>query len=203
MRLPVFALLAALALPAPALAAEEPEGVYAKYHRAAVTGDLDTMLNHSLARQRSEIGSRSQAQRDASLLMVKSMMPKVFTVERKTLPAENRATLIVSGPWEGGPGGRVQVYGTAQLMMEEGEWKVFGVSWTTQRPDILSTPQAAPKPVPTMAEKITGKPSVMSTKGAPVVGSMDAEAPVRKLGTAKAECVYKPVMTAQDMENCK
>jgi hypothetical protein len=36
----------------------------------------------------------------------------------------------------------------------------------------------------------------------PVVGSMDA-APEKKLGAAKEPCVYKPVMTAQDMENCK
>ena len=32
---------------------------------------------------------------------------------------------------------------------------------------------------------------------------MAAEAPGKKLGVAKPECVYKPVMTAQDMENCR
>ena len=47
-------------------------------------------------------------------------------------------------------------------------------------------PKAAPKKAP----------------ATPVIGSMDA-APEKKLGAAKEPCVYKPVMTAQDMENCK
>jgi hypothetical protein len=43
----------------------------------------------------------------------------------------------------------------------------------------------------------------MAKGGAPVVGSMDSLEPGRKLGVAKPECVYKPVMTAQDVENCR
>ena len=204
MRLPVIALLALL--PLAVCAAEEPEEIYAKYHRAAIAGDQDGLLAHSPARQRTEIKAMSAASRQASLMMVKSMMPRTFTVERRTTPGENRATLVVSGPWESGPGGSVQVYGTAQLLRESGDWKVSEVSWTTERPAILSTPQTAPPPTaaaPTAAEKAKGKPAPVSTKGAPVVGSMAAEAPGSKLGAAKPECVYKPVMTAKDMENCK
>ena len=39
-------------LPAAALAADEPEVVYAKYHRAAMASDLDDMLNFGPAKRR-------------------------------------------------------------------------------------------------------------------------------------------------------
>ena len=197
----VVLFLALLPLAAiPARSAEEPEGAYAKYHRAVVAGNLDAMLEQSLALQRADMQSMSAANRDATLKMAQSVMPRIFTVERKTLVEAGRATLIISGPWNG-PSGMVQVYGTAQLRMEEDAWKVIGVSWTTERPAILSAPQ--PAAAPTAAEKSAAKAAPVSTKGAPVVGSMSSEVTGRKLGVAKPECVYKPVMTAQDMENCK
>jgi Cu/Ag efflux protein CusF len=55
------------------------------------------------------------------------------------------------------------------------------------------------------ADKARKEPAKSAPKKAPatpVVGSMDA-APEKKLGAAKEPCVYKPVMTAQDMENCR
>jgi hypothetical protein len=193
--------IAFVLLPLASFAAEEPEGVYSKYHRALVAGDLDAMLEHSLALQRADMRSMSAANREAQLKMAQSITPRIFTIERKTPAVEGRMSLIVSGPWDG-PNGRVPVYGTVQLLMENDEWKVLGVSWTTERPAILATPQ--PAAAPSAAEKKSGtKPAPVSTKGAPVVGSMAAEAPGRKLGAAKAECVYKPVMTAQDIENCR
>jgi hypothetical protein len=105
------------------------------------------------------------------------------------------------------------VYGTALLLWEGGDWKVSEVSWSTDRPELLSTPQAAPSPspaytsvpvpAPAAAQKATDKPAPVSTKGAPVVGSMSSSTPGRTLGTAKPPCVYKAVMTAEDIENCK
>ncbi len=193
-----FFLLPLAALPV--LSAEEPEGVYTKYHRAVIANDLDGMLEQSLELQRSDMRRMSAANQDAALKMAKAPMPRIFTVERKTPGEDGRMALTVSGPWSG-PDGMVQVYGTAQMLMEKGEWKVIGVSWTTERPAILAAPQRAA--APSAAEKPGAKAAPVSTKGAPVVGSMAAEATGKKLGVAKPECVYKPVMTAQDMENCK
>lgn len=200
--------LAICLLPLAAFAAEEPEGVFAKYHRAALAGDLDGILEHSLARQRAEIKAVAPEHREMALAMVKAMMPRIFTVERKMLEPDKRATLIVSGPWDGGPNGRVQVYGTVRMLMEDGAWKVIGAGWSTEKPEILTArpaPAPAPATAPQAAGTAAGKPApVFAGKGgAPVVGSMEAGSTGRKLGTAKPECVYKSVMTAQDMENCK
>jgi len=40
------------------------------------------------------------------------------------------------------------------------------------------------------------------TQPAPVVGTMSS-APERKLGAAKAPCVYKPVMSDEDIRRCR
>jgi hypothetical protein len=196
-------------LPLAAPAADEPEGVFAKYHRAAMASDLNGLLEYSVAGQRADMKAMSPANREMALAMVKAMMPRLFAVERKTLESDNRATLIVSGPWDGGPNGRVQVYGTVRLLMENAEWKVIGAGWSTEKPEALTTkaapaPQADGRAIDKAPDK-SGKPApVFAAKGgAPVVGSMESGSVGRKLGAAKPECVYKPVMTAQDMENCK
>ena len=71
-----IALLAAL----PAAAAEEPDAVYAKYHRAAVTRDLNEMLRHASAKQRDELSEASAAQKDAMMKMLEASMPRVFSL---------------------------------------------------------------------------------------------------------------------------
>jgi hypothetical protein len=100
--------------------------------------------------------------------------------------------LIVSGPTDDVVRGKQTVYGTVKMLMENGEWKVDDVNWSNDKPAILSAPKpAAPPPA---AEK-----GAALTKSVQAVGS----APGRKLGEAKPECVYKPVMTAEDMERCR
>jgi len=84
------------------------------------------------------------------------------------------------------------VYGTIKLVQENGEWKVGEAAWSDEKPEILLTPKSAPAPA--------------ANKGAakvPVAGSASSDASDKKLGKAKPECVYKPVMTAEDMERCR
>src|SRR6185503_4513817 len=139
-------LLPCLLLQAPAaFAADEPEVVYGKFHRAAMAGDLEEMLKYGPAQRRAEIRGMSAASKDAALKMAQFMMPRAFTVERK-LPAKGGATLIVSGPGDVG-GGRLQpIYGTVRMLMENGEWKVDEASWSTDKPAILSSAPADKAP---------------------------------------------------------
>lgn len=191
----VFALL-----PCAAPAAEEPEVVYAKFHRAAMAGDLEEMLKYGPAARRAEMQGLSAAHKEAALKMVQFMMPRAFTLERKTVNPSGRGTLIVSGPWEGGSRNMDTMYGTIRMLIENGEWKVDESSWSNDKPAILSTPR--PAAAPPAADQSPGK-AAAPKQGAPVVGSMSSGSPGRKLGEAKAECVYKPVMTAEDIERCR
>ena len=61
---------------------------------------------------------------------------------------------------------------------------------------------AADEPKAEPAKKPAAKKAAAKPAATPPVGSIDA-APERKFGTEKEPCVYKPVMTAQDLENCK
>jgi hypothetical protein len=186
-------------LPLAALAADEPEAVYAKYHRATMAGDLDEMLKHGPAKRRAEIQGMSASSREAALKMAQYLMPRAFTLQRKTVQSNGRATLIVSGPWEGGRQRLETMYGIVRMVTENGEWKVDETAWSSEKPAIL----AAPKPAAPAAAADKAAPRGGTGKGAPVVGSMESASPARTLGDAKPPCVYKPVMTAVDMENCK
>src|ERR1700675_640111 len=120
------------------------------------------------------------------------MMPRAFTLQRKTVQPNGRATLIVSGPWMGEGQRPETMYGVVRMVTENGEWKVDESNWSNEKPAILAMPNPAAAPV---ADKAAPKPTVAG-KGAPVVGSMDSGSPGRRLGEAKPPCVYKPVMTA-------
>jgi hypothetical protein len=184
-----------LLLPCAAPAADEPEAVYAKFHRAAMAGDLEEMLKHGLERRRAEMQGASAATREAALKLVQFMMPRAFKLENKAVNAgTGKATLIVSGPWEGGHHDMDTVYGTVKMLMENGEWKVGEANWSSDKPLVLSAQR------PAAADKAAGK-APAAAKGGQAVGSSNAS--VRKLGEAKPECVFKPVMTAEDVERCR
>jgi hypothetical protein len=184
-----------LLLPCAARAADEPEAVYAKYHRAAMAGELDEMLMYGPAARRAEMAGASEARRVAALKMAQFMVPRAFKLERKTVARNGRsALLIVSGPWASTGGRMDTTYGTVSLVSENGQWTVDDATWSTEKPAILSTPSPAPP--------AAAKARAQGATGAPVVGTTSSP-PVRKLGEAKEPCVYKPVMTAEDMERCR
>jgi len=193
----LFALLSLAA--APARAADEPEVVYGKYHRAVMAGDLEEMLKHGPAQRRSEMRGLSESHREAALKMARFMMPRAFSLQKKSVSPKGRATLIVSGPGDLGQQKMGTIYGTIELMLEGGEWKVDESNWSSEKPANLA---AAPADKPA-AKSAPATKSAAPAAGAPMVGTMAPPQPVRPLGKAKPPCVYKAVMTAEDLENCK
>lgn len=197
MRLPAFAtslllVLFPLALPA----AEEPEAVYAKFHRAAVSGNLDEMVRYGPAAQRAELAAMSQAQKEASVKMMAALLPRAYLLQQKTVnPNGQSARLIVSGNSDFQPGDKPEtLYGTIRMEMQGGEWKVAGMDWSNSRPAGLAESRPAPKAAPAPRPQAATARGTVNAVGTPVE---------KKLGTAKPPCVYKPVMTAEDMENCR
>jgi hypothetical protein len=186
-------LLALLLAPFAAAAQNQPEAVYAKFHRAAVSGDVEEMARHVQAAQRAEIASMSVAQKQASAKMMAALLPRAYVLNDKRVnPNGQGARLIVSGPSAIIPGAKSEtLYGTISMAVESGEWKVGNMDWSNTRPAAL-----APAVKPAAASPSSKPPAA---RGATVVGTP----PERKLGPAKPPCVYKPVMTAEDVENCK
>ncbi|HLX81421.1 MAG TPA: hypothetical protein VKS43_12650 [Burkholderiales bacterium] len=175
-----------------ALAADQPEAVYAKYHRAVMSNDIDEMQKWVVAARRAELQGASASTRSAALTLAQYMVPRAYAVQRRIVNPNGRATLIATGGWDGGHRTLDTVYGTIKLMQENGEWKVDEAAWSDQKPEILLTPKPAPARA---ADK-------GAAKGAPA-GSPASGPPGHKMGEAKPECVYKPVMTAEEMERCR
>jgi len=202
--LPCLALLARAAL-----AADSPQEVYAKFFKATVTGNLEEMLKLWPTRRRAEVQAMSAESKEAQIKLARHLLPRGYQVHRTTVQVDGYAFLILSGPWFGEGEKPVTMYGVVRLQQEGGEWKYDEAHWSTQKPAELAGPRPAAPPNPAAAamESPGGKPAAKAppspaapSKTAP---SAYTETPVRKLGEAKPECVYKPVMTAKDMELCK
>ena len=198
MRLPAIVAFLIL-LPLPTLAAEEPEAVYTKFHRGAVSGNLEEMTRYAPAARRAELATMSAAQKDAQVKMVALMLPRAFIVRNKTInPAGNGARLLLSGPGERLIDGKVEtLYGVVSMVIEAGEWKVRESNWSNEQPANFAAARPAAAPAATAAGKAPAKAAAKAP--ASMVGTPVA----RPLGAAKPPCVYKAVMTAEDMENCK
>lgn len=180
------------------LAAEEPEAVYAKFHRSAVSGNLEEMFRYAPAARRAELATMSAAQKEAQVKMVALMLPRAFVVRSKTiLPAGNGARLLLSGPGERLIDGKVEtLYGVIAMVIEAGDWKVRESNWSNEQPANFAP--ARPAAAPTAAGKAAANPAAK----APPASMVGTPAP-RTLGAAKPPCIYKAVMTAEDVENCK
>lgn len=194
------ALIALLPLAAPAQ--EDPESVYAKFHRSLHAGDLATMVRYGSEPGASEMRKTPPEQVKGMLELMKKLIPPSYTVVgREISPDGSRATLRATGRGASLFGGKEETqYGRILLLKQGGEWKVDQSNWDGTPHAAAAKPLA---PVPAAAPAASKPAAAARPKSAaPVVGSMDS-APERKLGVQKRPCVYKPVMTAEDIEACR
>ena len=172
-------------LPAPAAAQEEPEAVYGKYHQALRAGDLEAAKKYATAAGRKQI---------------KSILPQSYDVWNKDPGAGGKSvTLRATGKATNLPGEKPQTVSGVILLLKEGNsWKVEKADWQGANQPGLPPPESAKAPAiapmaPKRAPNIQPAPAVAPPHTAPE--------PV--LGKAKEPCVYKPVMTSEDMERCR
>lgn len=185
-----------------AFGADEPEVVYGRFHRAIASGNLEEMMRYAPAARRAEVAVMSAAQKDAQMKMLSMLMPKAFTlVNKRIAPGGQSARLIVTGPGETviAGGAKEPMYGRVRMVQEGGEWKVDEIAWSNEQPSAGEVGPALAAPPAAAAAK-----PVSASKQAPKASAPAAPPPVvRKLGEARQECVYKPVMTNEDLERCR
>lgn len=201
-----FLLLLALA-PAPerARAAEEPEAVYAKFHAALHAHNVPEMQRYGTAAGGKEMAEMPPVQRKAILEFLSNLMPKTYNLVSKDIsPDGNSATLRLTAQQKSLDGKPETIQGIVAMVKQGGEWKVDKSSWgdAAKAKPSAAAPAARPAPKAQAATPAPKPQAAAPARKAPVVGSMDA-APERRLGAAKAPCVYKPVMTNEDIEACR
>lgn len=120
-----------VAMPLIASAADEPEAIYAKFHRAGLAANFDEMLKYGTAQKGVEDTSMPVEMRQAMLNFLAQMLPKSYSVASKTIdPNGNHATLRVTAMQSQHPGDIPEtVNGTITLIKENGDWKVDEAKW--------------------------------------------------------------------------
>lgn len=184
-----FALL--LLLPFSVLAQEAPEAVYARLHAAALAANSEAALAHATKPRQAELAGMSKAEKDAFFKMMSGLMPRTYTVTGKQVAPGGRAA-VLRATGTGEFMGKQQMYAEIKFQMEGNTWKVDTWEWTSDAPKgpMVAPPAAAPAKA---AAKAPSRPT-----------QTPVAAPPPKLGMqSDTQCVYKPVMTEEDLEKCR
>jgi hypothetical protein len=186
-------------LPFAAAAADDPEAVYAKVHRATLAGNTDEVLSHATAARRKEMAALPG--KEDMVRMVAMTLPKAYSVTKRDV-AGRKATLELRGVHDSAGPAR----GRATLFREKGEWRVDEWYWDTQlaadeprlvRVQSPAVPPKAPAPEEPM------KPAMDEGKDAASAALVPVDAPTLRRTSAEARpCVIKPVMTDDDLRRC-
>ena len=210
--------------------ADDPETVYRKFHEATLAADLDEVRKWGTKQQGDELAAASVVERKMILGLMAEMMPKTYKVTSREVSADGSKALLrlsmeqtVKGKTETAPG-------TALLAKEGGAWKVEKSIWGGEQPPSLASQSAAAKPAaaepakPTVSEppkpltvelpKPVAAPTAAARPAPAAPAAQPRPAPSRSeaaalkpaapiLQQSKPPCVYKPVMTDEDMARCR
>ena len=112
-----------VAIAAPAQPQDEPEAVYAKFHRAGLMANYEAMLKYGTAAKAKEMAPMAPEERKRLLEVLARLLPRRYAVVEKTVEEGGaRARLRLRGAPEA-------VSGTITLVKEKGEWKVDEANW--------------------------------------------------------------------------
>ena len=178
----IVALLAASSI---ALAWEEPDAVYAKFHNAVLTGNMDEMIRLTPSARRSEVAMHKETELQQHLRTT----PTAYALEQKLLSRDGQtARLFLSASGELFPVPKAgSQFGIVRMALESGEWRVIDQSWAREKPAELSPARAQ------VSEG--GRVRDVTRPAAPT------RAPV--LRAAGPGCRYEPVMSDEEIERCR
>lgn len=182
----IAALLAGLS--GGALAWEEPDSVYARFHNAVMTGNAQEMLRLTTGARRAELAGR----KDLELRQTHASLPAAYALERKTVSRDGQsARLYFSAAGEAFPAPKAGTqYGIVRMALEGGEWKLVDQSWAREKPAEIAPARAQ---VPE-----GGRPRDMTR---PAVRAAATQPPLLRI--ARPDCRYQPVMSDEEMERCR
>ena len=184
----IFFAVLALLVAVPAAAADDPETVYGKLHRATLAGSVEEVLSYATAGKRKEMASLPG--REDVVRMMALSLPKAYSVTKNDTSADGRkAHLELRGVHDsGGP-----TRGNAEFVKEKGAWKVDEWSWSA----------LAQAPMKDAAQPEPAKAPAAGTATAEPVSTVPVDAPtLRKTSAEAAPCVIKPVMSDDDLRRC-
>jgi hypothetical protein len=184
-------------LPAATHAQEDPEAVYAKMQRAALSGNSDEVIGFASAKQKADLASKSKAEKDAVIGFMAKLMPKSYSVTDKSIAADgNSALLRATG--SGGLGGGA-MYLNANFVKEAGAWKVDQWDWSNNKPGPMAKAETK-APLQLAQAKPEPKPAAPAApaKAAPAAPAAPAPAKAEPAPTPAAKAAPAPRRAARD-----
>jgi hypothetical protein len=128
--IPSIVLTLGVAIAAPALAQDQPEAVYAKFHRAGLAADYDSMRKYESAAKTKEMDPVPPAERKRMLQALARLLPRRYSVVEKIVEAgARRAVLRLRAAQPDAAGKSQPLLATITLVKEKGEWKVDDANW--------------------------------------------------------------------------
>lgn len=170
--------------------------MYGRFHRALVAGNIDEMIKHGTPGGGAELANMPAEQRKGILELMKKLVPPSYTItarqpgadaNRLTLRATGMGTSILSGQPE-------PMEGEILMVKMGGAWKVDKSNWSGGKPGAAPAARTAQAPAPA--------PGAPQSRPAPVKAAAPMATPP-VLGKAKEACVYKPVMSDEDIKRCR
>lgn len=192
-----IAFLAVLLACGAAVAADEPDAVYAKMHAAALAHDLEAV--------------RSCATEAERATTVVPEVPKTYRLTGKAVRKDGNAVeLRAVGTADSVGLGYTQIFGIVRLIRESGEWKVQRLVWSTDRPGdypegyVLvqgEAPQPRSSPGPRVPRFALPQPAPERSR---LLNPKRAPEPPRepRPGVEPRPCEIKPVMSDEDLRAC-
>lgn len=213
---------AAPSAPAVAAPVDDPAAVYRNFHQAMIDADMDGMRKWGTKAKGDELAAASAVEKKMMLGLMASMTPKTYQVKSSEVSADgSKATLYLSAE-QVDKGKTETVLATVTLLKEGGAWKVDLSSWGGSQPSgpapqsAAAKPAAAepPKPVavelpkqaaaPTPAARLAPAAPVAQPRSAPSRSEAAAAKPAAPtLQQSKPPCIYKPVMSDEDLARCR
>jgi len=192
-------------LPCTGAAQEDPEVVYGKFHRALIAGNIAELNKYGTPGGAAELAKMPPEQRKGVLDLMKQFIPPSYTISARQPGADaNRLTMRASGMGTSLFSGQPEpMEGVILMVKMGGEWKVDQSNWKSGKSGAAPSARAAQAPaaVPAPAPVRSAPQSRPAPVKAAASATPKASAPV--LGAAKEPCVYKPVMSNEDMERCR
>jgi hypothetical protein len=184
----IFVAVLVLLVAVPAAAADDPETVYGKLHRATLAGSVEEVLSYASAGRRKEMASL--AGKEDVVRMMALSLPKAYSVTKNDTSADGRkAHLELRGVHDSGGPSR----GNAEFVKEKGAWKVDEWSWSV----------LAQAPMKDAAQPEPAKAPATGPATAEPVSTVPVDAPtLRRTSAEAAPCVIKPVMSDDDLRRC-
>jgi uncharacterized RDD family membrane protein YckC len=204
-------------------AANDPESVYQNFHAATLAGDFDGLRQWGTKQAGDELAAASAAERKVMLGLMANLLPKTYKVTGSEVSADGGKAQLRLRAETTHQGGKTEIaLGTAVLVKENGAWKVDKSIWGGEQPPSLASqgaapakpstpeapkpmaaeppkPMAAAQPAPTVAPDVEAPPRASARQAA----SKRSEAAAPAVLKSKPPCVYKPVMTDEEIDRCR